>query len=110
LRGLPPPARLPELRAELGLDAVWSQPLRTLSFGQRRRASILAGMASEPAILMLDEPNSGLDPAGTDDLVRLLHQRRDRGGATLLATNDAELSRALGGTVLRLQDGRIAVG
>ncbi|MGW2230223.1 ATP-binding cassette domain-containing protein [Streptomyces formicae] len=74
LRGTDP-GDVPRVLDELGLGDVAGQSVRTLSGGQRKRASIAIELLSRPRLLFLDEPTSGLDPlAGaqlTQHLVRL---------------------------------------
>lgn len=95
------------LRDRLGLAPVWSQRLRTLSFGQLRRTWLLAAMTGDPPLLILDEPSNGLDPAGAADLADLLRARAAAGHAALISTNDAAFAERLGGTRHRLADARL---
>jgi len=104
-RAAPPPEAL---RERLGLAAIWHQRLRTLSFGQVKRSYLLAAMVGAPALLILDEPSNGLDPAGAEMLAALLRERADAGGAALVATNDAAFAALLGGVRQRLVDGRLS--
>lgn len=96
---------------ELGVTPFFKQRLATLSFGQRKRACLLAALIGQPKLLILDEPTNGLDPEGVALIVRLIESRRRDGLATLLATNDQPFADALGRTQYQLQDGRVrAVG
>jgi ABC-2 type transport system ATP-binding protein len=97
----------PGLREQLGLTAVWHQRLRTLSFGQVKRVYLLCAMVGAPPLLVLDEPSNGLDPAGVELLVLLLHERARAGGAALVATNDAPFAARVGGVTRRLVSGRL---
>src|SRR5690606_35988201 len=62
LKRAPPPE--PGLPARLGLEAVWDQRMRTLSFGQVKRTYLLAATTGAPRLWVLDEPSNGLDPDG----------------------------------------------
>jgi ABC-type multidrug transport system ATPase subunit len=98
------------LRTTLGLDDLWSQRLRTLSFGQRKRALLFTALVGDPWLLVLDEPSNGLDPAAVDNLLALLRRRRENGQGALVATNDARFAQeleGLGGQPLRLADGHL---
>jgi ABC-type multidrug transport system ATPase subunit len=94
-------------RDRLGLAPVWRQRLATLSFGQRKRACLLAALVGAPPLLVLDEPTNGLDTDGETLIRALLDQRRRDALATVLATNDQRLAASLTATHLRLVDGRL---
>lgn len=55
-----------------------------LSGGQKRRCAIAGVMAMFPEILILDEPTAGLDPAGRDDLLKMIENYRIKTGATVI--------------------------
>jgi energy-coupling factor transport system ATP-binding protein len=61
----------------------------TLSLGERRRAAIAGVLASQPAVLLLDEPTVGLDPGARSDLLATLHRRQSEGGTLIVATHDS---------------------
>jgi ABC-type multidrug transport system ATPase subunit len=100
-------------REWLGLEQAWHQRLATLSFGQRKRACLLAALLGDPWLLILDEPSNGLDPSGVAQVLELIAERRTRARATLLATNDLpfvrQLAAALGPALhcQRLREGRL---
>ena len=110
LQQAPPPP--PELAERLSVRELWTQRLSTLSFGQRKRACVLAAHVGDPWLLVLDEPTNGLDPAGSVLMQSLLTARAAAGKATILATNDAPFAAALatvsGGRQLVLGGGRLA--
>lgn len=85
-RGAPPPDD--GLRAALGLDELAPLRLERMSLGQRRRACLGAALLGGPALLVLDEPDNGLDPARLDALTALLRARLAAGGAILVASHD----------------------
>jgi ABC-type multidrug transport system ATPase subunit len=99
-RGTQPPS--PELIDRLGLDEVRDVPLDRMSLGQRRRACLGAALLGPPALLVLDEPDNGLDAARTDSLVALVRDHAAGGGAVILASHDAALLDALGARVVSL--------
>ncbi|MEU6122241.1 ATP-binding cassette domain-containing protein [Streptomyces sp. NPDC047123] len=84
LRGTDP-GDVPYVLDELGLAAVARQPVRTLSGGQRKRASIAIELLSRPQLLFLDEPTSGLDPLAGAQVTQYL-RRLAAGGVTVVFT------------------------
>jgi branched-chain amino acid transport system ATP-binding protein len=76
-------ARADELLGFVGLTAAADRRAGDLSYGDQRRLEIARAVASEPKLLMLDEPAAGMNPAETRELVELL-QRLKQGGLTLL--------------------------
>jgi zinc transport system ATP-binding protein len=59
-------------------------PLRTLSGGMQQRAFIAKALASEPSLLVLDEPTTGVDVESQDSLAALLHRLHGELGVTVL--------------------------
>ncbi len=100
-------AALVALRARVGVDDIWQQRLATLSFGQRKRALLLAALIGAPPLLVLDEPTNGLDGGGTSLIRDLVEDRRHAGQATLIATNDRHLAAELSATRWQLASGRL---
>jgi len=94
-------------RDRFGLTPVWGQRFSTLSFGQRKRACTVAALAGDPWLLVLDEPSNGLDPAGIELMVELIAERKARGEATLLVSNDTAFVNEVGGNRYRLASGRL---
>lgn len=106
-------AALPDaaLHARLHVDGLLDQRLGSLSFGQRKRACLLAAHIGDPWLWLLDEPTNGIDPEGVQLILALLSERAQSRRATLLATNDqpfvTTLSLAHAARVLRLCDGTL---
>jgi len=83
--------------------------IATFSLGERRRVCLAAALVGEPALLVLDEPESRLDLAGANLLVELLGETRRRGAVVLVASHEPALRRALGCREIRLAGGRMAL-
>ncbi|SDS11436.1 metal ABC transporter ATP-binding protein [Agrococcus carbonis] len=66
-----------------------------LSGGQRQRGLLARALASEPRLLLLDEPFNGLDQGSRDALIETIRRLKERGVALLITTHDLELARAV---------------
>ncbi len=90
-----------ECLRRVGLDHAARRRVETFSKGMRQRLGIAVALVKDPAVLVLDEPTTGLDPAGVEELNRLVVELCDEGKALLVVTHD----------LFRLQDitDRIAV-
>jgi len=75
---------------QLGLRAHAAKPIARLSGGQRKRVSVGAELLARPAILFLDEPSSGLDPATEFQLMELLRDLADTGCTIVCTTHVME--------------------
>lgn len=79
-------ARADVLLREVGLDALATSPARVLSRGQKQRLGLARALVHDPAVLLLDEPASGLDPQARIDL-RVLLRRLAENGRTILISS-----------------------
>jgi len=78
-----------QLITQFGLSGQRKQLARTLSGGERRKLEIARALVTEPKLIMLDEPFSGVDPKAVEDLqAEILHLKRDRGIAILLTDHN----------------------
>ncbi|SRR6266545_756092 len=73
-----------ELLDRVGLAARHGQIARSLPYGDQRRLEIARAVALNPRILMLDEPNAGMNPAETTELLRLIRRLRDELKITII--------------------------
>jgi ABC-2 type transport system ATP-binding protein len=79
-------ARTAELARDLGLSELLDRRCGTLSGGRRRRLDIAMALTHRPKVLFLDEPTTGLDPAGRAGLWDLIRRLRDEYGTTVFLT------------------------
>jgi ABC-2 type transport system ATP-binding protein len=82
--------RATELAERFGLTAAAGRSVRTYSGGMRRRLDLAASLMNRPALLILDEPTTGLDPGSRAELWTALRELRDTGTTMLLTTQYLE--------------------
>jgi branched-chain amino acid transport system ATP-binding protein len=92
--------------AELGLADAADRPASSLSFGQRRMVELARALATEPRLLLLDEPASGLNTKETDDLAKRIQAIRDGGVTVLLVEHDMSLVMDISDDILVLHYGK----
>lgn len=107
LQGMEATRAFAPLAAALGMEAFGERPVEALSRGQRQRVALARALVHHPAALLLDEPSTGLDEDGRNQLVRVLLEQRARGVTVLLATHSRELMDRVGDRRLRFEAGRI---
>ena len=76
--------RSEELLGTFGLDGYRDAEARSLPYGEQRRLEIARTLATEPKLLLLDEPAAGMNPQETEALMHLVRDVRDRFGLTVL--------------------------
>ena len=73
---------------DLGLERLAASLALNLSGGERRRLEIARALVTDPAIVMLDEPFSGVDPKKVSDIKQMISKMRDRGIGILLTDHN----------------------
>lgn len=82
--------RVDEVIEELGLTHRANVPIRNLSGGQRKRASVAIELLTRPSLLFLDEPTSGLDPGYERALTQMLRDLADGGRTIVVVTHSVQ--------------------
>src|SRR5512137_1954226 len=75
----------------LGIAAFADTEATSLSYGQQRVVELARALASEPQLLLLDEPAAGLNMRETADMAKLIAKIRDRGVTVLIVEHDMQL-------------------
>jgi ABC-type multidrug transport system ATPase subunit len=88
------------------LNVFADRPVRTYSRGQRQRVALARALVHAPALLLLDEPTTGLDAAAIARLGGVLREEARRGATVILSTHDDSFAGELGGDVVTLERGR----
>jgi lipooligosaccharide transport system ATP-binding protein len=99
--------RADELLRRFGLEDKAEQPVESLSGGMRRRLQVARTLISEPRVLLLDEPTTGLDPEVRRLLWDILMEARRQGVAMLLSTHYMDEAERLCDRVAILHQGKI---
>ena len=86
--------RSEQLMAQFNLTTNRRQQARTLSGGERRKLEIARALITEPSLLLLDEPFSGVDPRTIEDLQKEIRRLRDEHHIAMLVT-DHQVERTL---------------
>ena len=90
----------------------WDQPAYSLSYANRRRLEIARATATNPRLLLLDEPAAGMNPKETQEITELIGKLREEGGYTILVIeHDMHVVEGISDRVVALDHGvKIAEG
>jgi ABC-2 type transport system ATP-binding protein len=100
-------ARATELLAAFDLTDAAERPVSGYSGGMRRRLDIAASLILSPAVLFLDEPTTGLDPRGRNEVWRTVRAIAARGTTVLLTTQYLDEADQLSDTISVMTGGRV---
>ncbi|RAO27272.1 putative ribose/galactose/methyl galactoside imp ort ATP-binding protein [Micromonospora saelicesensis] len=99
--------RAVELLERFGLADAAEQPVSTYSGGMRRRLDLAAGMILAPAVLFLDEPTTGLDPRGRNEVWESVRELVRTGTTVLLTTQQLDEADQLADRISVVEAGRV---
>jgi ABC-2 type transport system ATP-binding protein len=102
-----PAGRAGELLERFGLAEAADRPASTYSGGMRRRLDLAACLVRRPDVLFLDEPTTGLDPAGRNGIWQAVRELRADGTTVLLTTQYLEEADQLADNIVVVDKGRI---
>jgi ABC-2 type transport system ATP-binding protein len=100
-------ARATELITRFRLADAADRPSKTYSGGMRRRLDLAGALVAEPAVVLLDEPTTGLDPRGRLDTWEVIGELVSEGATVLLTTQYLEEADQLADTILVIDHGRV---
>ena len=93
---------------EVGLDHVAHRPVQGFSRGMSQRLTLARAFLPKPAILLLDEPFTGLDQSGIEQSITLLQSHKDRGAIIIISSHDLHTIEQIFDKLLILKRGRLA--
>ncbi len=93
--------------ADVGLSDTADTHYENLSGGQQRRTCVATALINDPDLLVLDEPTTGIDPAGRQSLWELLEGLAEQGVTILVTTHYMEEAQRLADRVGLLAEGRL---
>lgn len=93
---------------DIGLPTDWTKRQFNLgaSGGERKKNELVQAELFSGKVLLLDEPDSGLEQASRSKIVELIEDNSATGGYTLLVTHDKELQEKYSGNMIELKNGR----
>jgi lipopolysaccharide export system ATP-binding protein len=99
--------RCAELLTQFGIEHVSKQLALTLSGGEKRRLTIARSLVTQPSMLMLDEPFSGVDPIAVADVQQHIANLRDAGLAILITDHNVRETLAIVDRAYLIFEGKV---
>ena len=93
-----------EIEKALGLQNILEKKISDLSYGQRKKASMLRSLISDPELLILDEPFSNLDSDSTDSFISILKTLKESGKSIIISSNRKDIVGSVSDNLLNMDD------
>lgn len=106
-RGVRDPARRDALLDHVGLLDHARQPARLLSGGEQQRLALARALATEPKVMLMDEPTASLDPASVLKIEQIVQEARAKGTKIIFVTHDLGQAGRLADDVIFMNRGRL---
>ncbi len=90
----------------VGLDDVCEEKSKNLPYGKQRRLELARALATDPELILLDEPAAGMNPQETNDLIKLIDKLNDMGKTVLLIEHDMKLVMGISQRIMVLDYGK----
>lgn len=100
-------ARCDELMEDFGITRLADSKGYTLSGGERRRTEIARALATDPKFILLDEPFAGIDPIAVEDIMRIVHDLKNRGIGVLVTDHNVHETLSITDRSYLLFEGKI---
>jgi ABC-2 type transport system ATP-binding protein len=101
------PERVERVLAQVGLETVAGDRVRTYSLGMRQRLGVAAALLGDPDVLILDEPTNGMDPGGIGWLQNLLRSYAAAGRTVLISSHHMSELEQVADRVVVIAAGRV---
>lgn len=95
------------LLEQVGLTSLVRRPYRRLSGGEQRRLALALALVGRPAVVMLDEPTTGVDPFGRRMVRDLIGRLKDEGATILLSSHELDEVERVADRVILIDRGRL---
>jgi len=99
--------RCEELLTQFGIDHLAKNEALTLSGGEKRRLTIARSLVTNPSMLMLDEPFSGVDPIAVYDVQQVISDLRNMGLAIIITDHNVRETLAITDRAYLIFEGRV---
>lgn len=99
--------RIPKLLAQVGLEEKAASLPSQLSGGEQQRVALARAVVNGPQYLLADEPTGNLDPANSEEVMRLLEEFNRIGTTVIVVTHDVEMVNRFRKRVVSLKDGQV---
>ena len=93
-----------EIEKALGLKNISGKKISELSYGQRKKASMLRSLMSDPELLIIDEPFSNLDSDSTDSFISILKTLKESGKSIIISSNRKDIVGSVSDNLLNMDD------
>jgi len=100
-------ARCAELLTQFGIEHVARQLALTLSGGEKRRLTIARSLVTNPSLIMLDEPFSGVDPIAVSEIQQIIANLRDAGLGILITDHNVRETLSIVDRAYLIYEGRV---
>jgi len=102
-------SRMRDVIEVLGLKGLEKRPPHTLSGGQKQRLAIASVLSMRPKVLVLDEPTTQLDPAGTEEVFQAIKALKERGVTIVVVEHKIDFLAEYADRIVLLYKGRVVL-